>query len=302
VLVTPDIPAEYISRPLRLEDAERVVDLTAAYQARVLGEVLVEIEDVHAAWKRPSSALGDFGCAVLDGERMVACGEVRADDCDAVVHPDHWGRGIGGAIARWSWHVARARGQTSIGQTVPDVDVRAATLFAALGYHRGYSSWILALPPDATIPEHPLPGGYLLRDFAPGRDEQATYQLVESAFGEWEGRTPQQRGEWAAEVLGRPGFVPELLRLVQDAAGAVVAACVLQLSGDIGWVHQLAVARPHRGRGLAQALLADAFATARRHGRARVELSTDSRTRALGAYERAGMRIRSSFTHWRKQL
>ncbi len=59
----------------------------------------------------------------------------------------------------------------------------------------------------------------------------------------------------------------------------------------------LAVRRDRRGLGLARALLADAFATARAHGATRSELSTDTRTGALGLYERVGMQVRSTWVH-----
>jgi len=49
-------------------------------------------------------------------------------------------------------------------------------------------------------------------------------------------------------------------------------------------------------------LLADAFSTARRRGRRRAELSTDSRTGALSLYQRVGMQVRLSFTHWARAL
>ena len=54
--------------------------------------------------------------------------------------------------------------------------------------------------------------------------------------------------------------------------------------------------RPARS-GLARALLVDCFAVAREHGASRSELSTDSRTGALGLYERVGMRVTSTWVH-----
>ena len=55
------------------------------------------------------------------------------------------------------------------------------------------------------------------------------------------------------------------------------------------FVSRLATRRDQRGRGLAQALLVDCFAEARRHGARRCGLSTDSRTGALGLYQKVGM-------------
>ena len=50
-------------------------------------------------------------------------------------------------------------------------------------------------------------------------------------------------------------------------------------------------ARDQRNRGLAQALLVDSFAATRAHGTTTSELSTDSRTGALGLYEKVGMTV-----------
>jgi len=55
----------------------------------------------------------------------------------------------------------------------------------------------------------------------------------------------------------------------------------------------LATRVDQRGRGLAQALLVDAFAEARQRDATRFELSTDSRTGALSLYEKVGMRVTS---------
>ena len=55
--------------------------------------------------------------------------------------------------------------------------------------------------------------------------------------------------------------------------------------------------RTQRGRGLAQALLVDAFAAGREHGAIRSELSTDSRTGALGLYEKVGMVVTSTWVN-----
>ena len=49
-------------------------------------------------------------------------------------------------------------------------------------------------------------------------------------------------------------------------------------------------------------MLAHAFRGARELGYATVGLSTDSRTGALGLYERVGMHVTDAFTHRRKVL
>jgi len=61
-------------------------------------------------------------------------------------------------------------------------------------------------------------------------------------------------------------------------------------------VHQLAVRRDHRNRGIARALLLTAFRGFHDVGRRVVTLGTDSRTGALAMYERVGLRVRRSYT------
>ena len=91
-----------------------------------------------------------------------------------------------------------------------------------------------------------------------------------------------------------------MLRVVTDPGGEVVGVVVIVLAGDAldeGYVDQLAVRRDQRGRGLARALLADAFAAARERGASRSTLATDSRTGALGLYEKVGMEVTSTWLH-----
>ena len=121
--------------------------------------------------------------------------------------------------------------------------------------------------------------------------------MVEDAFNEWPNRTPSTYGVGAAGVVLRPGFASWNLRVVTGPSGAVVGVGYVFLSRDCGYVQYLAVRRDRRGLGLARALLVDCFAVAREHGASRSALSTDSRTGALGLYERVGMRVTSTWVH-----
>jgi ribosomal protein S18 acetylase RimI-like enzyme len=69
-----------------------------------------------------------------------------------------------------------------------------------------------------------------------------------------------------------------------------------------GYVQSLAVDRAFRGRGVATALLYQAFATFWSRGKPTVALSTDSRTDALGLYERVGMHVIRTYTRYSKDL
>ena len=233
---------------------------------------------------------GEVG--VFDGDELLGYAERSGHErADAAVHPEHHGRGIGTFLAGWVCETARAAGDDVVGMAVPDGSP-GDRLLAALGFRSRWNSWVLELPPGAEIPRRPLPEGYAVRDAAPSEHE-AVWTVIEDAFLEWSTRPRQSYADFSASVMERPGFEPWNLRVATDPEGTVVGAAFVVLSSGCGFVDRLAVRADQRNRGLATALLADAFAAAREHGAERSELSTDSRTGALGLYENVGMRVTS---------
>jgi len=291
-----DLPAGLLARPLRLEDAERVFELLATSEEHDVGEAAIDLEDVVGQWQRPSFDLATQAVGVVAGDELVAFGEVsKGRYAEATVALSWRGRGIGTWLAAWTQAEARRQGGSLVGMPVPrgsDGD----RLLDSLGYHVAWTSWVLGLPPGAVIEPQPLPEGYAVRAVQPG-EERAVYQVIEDAFNEWPDRTPNPYDDWEAEVLRRPGFEPWQLRVVTDPAGVVVGAAWVLPSRDSGYVMSLAVRKDQRGRGLARALLVDCFEVSRGAGMARAELSTDSRTGALGLYERVGMEITQVWLH-----
>lgn len=298
-----DLPAGLVTRPHVPADAPAVLALVAAAEAFDAGEAAIELEDIQGQWARPSFDLATESIGVFDSDQLVASADVfKGRRAEAAVHPDHRGRGVGGWLAGWVEDCARARGSKLVGQTVPGGSGPEA-FFQSRGYRQGWTSWVLQLPQDAVIERQPLPEGYQLREYSPnGSDAHAAYQLVEDAFNEWPDRDPATFDDWAANVTRRPGFEPWQIRFAQDASGMAVGVCFVILASGTGYVDQLAVRNDQRGKGLARALLADAFARAREHGATLSELSTDSRTGALGLYEHVGMKVTQTWRHWMTDL
>lgn len=150
------------------------------------------------------------------------------------------------------------------------------------------------------------PAGATLREFRPGEDDQATYEVIETAFGEWENRGRSEFADWAASTLQRPGFDPWHLQLAveraEDGSESVVGAVhLLPSEGDV-WVNAIAARRDRRGRGLGRALLVRAHTVGREHGLVGCGLSTDSRTGALGLYEHVGLRVKQTFVHYARTV
>ena len=190
---------------------------------------------------------------------------------------------------------ARERGIPEIGMPVP-LGSPGDRLLEALGYRVRWESWGLELPAGATIPVRALPPGYVVREADPSEYEQC-WTVQEDAFLEWSVRERDTFDDWLAGMTGRPGFEPWNLRVVVDPAGAVVSFGWVQLGEESAFIARLATKKDERGRGLAQALLVDAFEAGRSHGATRSELSTDSRTGALGLYEKVGMVVTSTWVN-----
>jgi GNAT superfamily N-acetyltransferase len=282
------LPAGLTTRPLERTDSRAVFELIARQEQADIGTVEIEEADIIGDWNRPSHDLAAASIGVFDGETLVAYGELMgADRSDAAVEPSYRGRGIGTWLAGWLRETARRRGATVLGMPVP-IGSPGDRLLESLGYHVRWRSWVLQLPEGRLISHRDLPSGYAVRE-ATAAEHRAVRTVLEDAFLEWSVREREPFDDFTASVLGRPGYQPWNMRVVADAAGAVVGAALVFVSGDTAYIARLGVRKDERNRGLAQALLVDAFAAAREHGATVSELSTDSRTGALGLYEKVGM-------------
>lgn len=303
--MVPGFPAGLTTRGASLADAAAVTELVRAAEVVDHGEAELTFDDLESGWRRPGFDLSLDVVLVHDRERLVAYAEVPSWRADAAVLPAARGRGIGTALLAWLEHRALERTppneEARVGQTVIDTNTPAAELFVRHGYAPRHTSWALRLPRDVTIDHPPLPPGISIRPYRPSIEDEAVYRVVEDAFNEWPNRTPSTFEEWKAFTTQRSDFDPSLL-LVATSGDAVVGVAFGLPYPEEGWVQQLAVRADHRGRGIAKALLREAFEGFRRRGFPEVGLSTDSRTGALDLYLGVGMVVRSSYTHYSKLL
>jgi mycothiol synthase len=290
------LPPEYVARPLTYDDASAVYAVAAAQEEHDIGSVEIEEADILSDWARPSFDVGTSTVGVFEEAELIAYAEVNGHDRgDAAVLPAHLGRGIGTWLARWMQRTVRDRGGSVVGMPVP-LGSDGDRLLRQLGYRVRWESWLLELPEGKTVPRRPLPEGYVVRA-ATEQEYPACWTVVEDAFLEWSVRDREPFEDWLASVTGRPGFQPWQLRVVTKHADEIVAVAVVQMSGSSAFISRLATRRDERGQGLAQALLVDAFAVAQEHGATKSELSTDSRTGALGLYEKVGMEVTSTWVN-----
>ena len=282
------LPEGLTQRPLVPSDSTAVFEVMAAQEKHDIGSVEIEEADIIGDWQQPSFDITENDVGVFDGDRLVAYAEAATSlRCDAAVHPDYRGRGIGTALALWTQKVGRGRGWKEVGMPAPQGSP-GDRLMEALGYHVRHTSWVLQMPEGKEIEAQPIPEGYVVRAARPD-EYPAVHDVIEDAFLEWSVRERTAFEDWEAKTVKRPGFEPDHLRVAVDPDGRVVGASVLSLSADCAYVSQLAVDKDQRHRGLARALLVDSFRVGREKGAPVSELSTDSRTGALGLYEKVGM-------------
>ena len=160
-------------------------------------------------------------------------------------------------------------------------------LLEALGYRVRWESWVLELLEGAAVPDRELPAGYAVREADPSEYEQA-WTVQEDAFLEWSVRDREPFEDWQAEVDPAPR-----LRAVEPPRRGRRRPVPWSRWRGCSWARSRRSSpgsRPskdERGRGLAQALLVDAFAAGTAHGARKSELSTDSRTGALASTRRS---------------
>ena len=288
-------------RALRLGDAPAVAAAMSASELHDLGEVGIEEADIVSDWQRPSFDVGESTVGVFTpGGDLAAYAEHPGHDrYDATVRPAYRGRGLGTALARWVVAHARRVGASTVGMPVPQGS-DGERLLRGLGFSERWTSWTLRLPPDVRIERPQLPDGRRIRNATSTQDRIAAYDVLEDAFLEWSVREKATYDDFAAQTYQRPGFADWHMRIVcRDTADGedVVAAVFSVVDTNHGsvYVDRLGVRADARRQGHARALLADVFAIGREHGATGFELSTDSRTGALGLYTGLGMEVTSTW-------
>jgi GNAT superfamily N-acetyltransferase len=299
-----ELPEGLASRPATTEDIDEITALIEACEARDVGEVDIDRDDVEMAFDRHGFDPAQDTLLVVRGGRPIAYAEVYQDRAEAYVRPNFRGRGLGTTLLAWTERRALEHGESKVSQNAADANEGAAAMLRANGYEPSRTAWILQIAFDDGPPPDPAPPeGIAIRAYDADRDEQALYRLIDDAFSEWEGREPIPFEEWAPYVIRHNAFAPDLSRLAFDDDELVGAAIAFDYEDtDEGWVQQVATRASHRHRGIARALLLATFRAFFDAGKTVTGLSTDSRTGALTLYERVGMSVYRSYTRYAKPL
>lgn len=292
-------------------------------------------DELHAEGQDPAlhSVVGLDADGVV---RAVAQVGLRAGDVehlrllvDGIVDPAWRGRGVGSGLLAWGEAVATDRAADRRADLGP---VPAAVQCWVEEHRRDFSDlcaargmtverWFHTMrQPLTTVPATvDVPAGYRLvgLDEVAGTDGWAAFDDAlrlahNETFADHWGSQPCTVSHWATFVTGGRDFRPDWSVVALDASGEIAAYALVHAheqdwaglgfsQADLG---NLGVRRPHRGAGLARALLRAVAARAHASGMAAVSLEVDSEnpSGAVGLYERAGYRTEHRAAVWARTI
>jgi mycothiol synthase len=306
-----ELPPDYKFRAPTPDDLNAVAEVLVAGDLQDAGYSVLDADFLQDQWSRVGFELGtDAWVVVHRGNAIVAYGQARREGPAVVgswgvVHPGHRGRGIG------AWLLERIQQRASellagvlsarFRHVINAGDRAAASMLWVEGLRPVRHFWIMQIELAVGFEAGPAPEGIELGEVDPRVHLPAVHAVLEEAFADHWGYHPEPLDRWAAEQTGSPSYDPTLWLLATEA-GAPVGALTASVSGDRGWVDELGVLAPWRGRGIAGALLHRSFATFARRGCRRVLLNVDAEnpTGATRLYERVGMRVVNRWDWWER--
>lgn len=312
----PSPPSGYRLRVPSPEDAEAVAELKRAVDIERHGDSDVTVDEVREEWALPRLSLNDDLWIVEDGAGSVVgyglCwveappGEIVIDQS---VAPLHRGHGLSELLVELgearAAELARASASGgSLGIWSHEGDARRVAMIARRGYEQVRTFLRLDRPLDAAVEEPAWPPGITVATFRKDRDEAAVHAAGEEAFRDHFRPGEMDLEEWREYRFTRADLDLGLWFVAWD--GEQVAGAILAFVTPAGgYVDDLFVRRPWRGRGLGRALLLQACAELRRRGLPQAYLGVDEAnpTGALHLYESAGFApVRGAHSFFEKRL
>jgi mycothiol synthase len=300
------IPRGFSVRHPGAADAAAVAALKRGVEVARHGESDVTVDLVREEWTLPRLDLQKDVWLVEDAGGALAgygfCwveappGEIVAEQ---TVDPAARGRGLSECLlelceARASGLLTASSHRTDearLGVWSHHSDAARLSLFERRGYERVRTFLRLDrdLGPEVEAPEWPQ--GISVLTFREGKDEAAVHAAGEEAFRDHFRPSEMDLEEWLEFRFSRPDLDRDLWTVAWD--GDQVAGGILAFETPIGgYVDELFVRRPWRGRGLGRALLLRTCGELRRRGHAVAYLGVDSAnpTGAMQLYGSAGFR------------
>jgi len=305
-------------RPCSPDDRDAIMALIATCETEEMGSPdPAMLDGVSIVWQRSDFDWGKNAWLAVATEGGQALGFAHLQPVErtdlqafATVHPDARRRGIGSALlAHIEQRASEAIGRFALGervvlqQWIAAANQPARRLLEQSGYQVVRRMWgmivELSEEPAAVV----WPDGITVRTPVTDADLRATHAAIREAFQDHWGYAEQPYEDFARANIEIDTFDPSLWFVAMDG-NEVAGVAMGEALPDRGWVNDLGVRRPWRGRGLGEALLRHAFGVFYRRGQRTVALGVDSQslTGATRLYERVGMRVERQYDICEKAL
>jgi len=312
------LPTGFSVRAPRPDDADAIAAVINAESINESAPGDSDADDVSGDWQRVGidPALDAWVVCTPAGEIVgYECIFVARDDglfdIDGYVHPKYKNTGIGTYLLRRA--EARVRQRTSELPSSVRIRMEATTfgtntlsqqLFEAEGYALVRHFWRMEIDLESLPAMQILPDGITIRTAIVGQDEVDIYQTVQDSFADHWGFAPISYENWQRGRFEAGRFDPSLWFVAMDGTTiAGVALCRVR-SNQSGWINTVGVRRQYRKRGIASALLREAFGEFYRRGHTNIGLGVDAQslTGATRVYENVGMHVTSHFNTYEKTI
>jgi len=287
--------ADVSVRPAKLSELETVAELLNEHSRRIHGTENTTVAQLQLYWKSPDV---EFPDDVLIAEKHGAL----VGYADIGVWGEHAWLDLRG-LEPEPLHPLLAAIEARAGEKKPGLnligyteenDQFAREAFDRAGYRVIRHSFRMEIDLGHPIPKPFWPEGIAVRTLREGEEKRVYDAHMESFADAWL-FTPEPFDQWSHWFVNDPAFDPTLWYLAEDSAdlAGILIGNVSQTEPGLGWVRILGVVPAHRRRGIAQALLQEAFGEFRRRGLQRGGLGVDaqSQTGAVELYERAAMHV-----------
>ena len=317
-----DLPVGYSTRATHPDDAPEVTELVRQVDIAACGETSTTVEEISSDINS-SIVRGSQGSAVVTHEdRIVAiavCFDEVQDDRGLFLHvfasptlPLTHSTAICESLISAATEYAKEIASTAKRQ---EVVVKTALYEADAGFlgalrncdfeqHRVL--WRMRRNTSEPLVDIQLPIGYEIVDFIhTDENMRELHALQSSAFMDYYDYSPSSFEHW--ETAATEGTNdPSLWRVVTfdgKIAGFLMGSNRFASEG-FGYVAAIGVAREHRSKGLAKALLMDLFALDTKAGRIGTLLHGDSSnpTGAMVLYESVGMKVDRVYVAFKKTI
>jgi GNAT superfamily N-acetyltransferase len=277
-------------RAIRPSDLAALLTTAQAADIALWGQAETDLDDLSHDLELMAPLERNSRVAVVE-DRNAGFILLRGAECTLVLHPAPPGitrAEVAEALLRW----ALQTGARELDVAEPDGELRRVA--TRLGCRHTHSSFELMR--RTPTPVGALPTGVRLEPFVPEVHGPRVHRMLYAFWADTPTHHHRPYNEWRALFIEHPGSDPGHQVVAWQDGEVVGAAICCVFTGDTGWILQLGVAQPARGRGLGRALLGIAADRLTAAGVLEVGLSVDAtNASALSLYQATGFVVERTY-------